>query len=128
MAGFGLAAMLTVSGLLLGAVLTTPAAAASGGSDGALANPFAHRGSTGGPDVALGLRDPFDPATANAIARGDTERGDLRDPFGRSHRSRMAGPAQPMPADLRSPFEVAPTGSAAARPHETTDLRDPFDR
>lgn len=120
--------MLTVGGLLLGAVLTTPAAATNAGSDGVLASPFAHRGPTVGPDVALGLRDPFEPG--RAIARhGSTGRGDLRDPFGTAPRSRMAGPAQPVPTDLRSPFVIAPpTESLAVRPHDEADLRDPFDR
>ena len=121
--------MLTVGGLLLGAMLSTSGTAANVGPDGGLVNPFAHRGTAGGPDVALGLRDPFEPAPRRAITRrGSTGRSDLRDPFEAAPGSRMAGPARAIPADLRSPFVVAPPTETLASRHDAADLRDPFGR
>jgi hypothetical protein len=116
--------MLTIGGMLLGAVLTAPVAA-------------------GGAAPA----DPFDPSVPQvAIAQSNAALG-LRDPFAHDTGASPA-PRTPSPsvaasagsgADLRSPFEHAgrrraqpPSGAAATRPDPQpathSDLRDPFGR
>lgn len=103
-------AMITVGGLLLGAVLTaSPTAGAPAPAD-PFAPPIAHAPSARG-DAALGLRDPFAPDPRPRLA------------------ARRRGP-RPSEADLRNPFDAAP-GRRAASPrsgHAAADLRPPFER
>lgn len=122
--------MLTVGGLLLGAVLTAPGHVAPAEP----VDPIEHRATTAHREVALGLRDPFAPPPLHAQAAtgrrpprpSDTE---LRDPFASAPprepvTPRSAGPG----ADLRPPFDPAAATQAAppraTEPH--AELRDPF--
>ncbi len=140
--------MLTVGGLLLGAVLTVPSAPNSA----APADPFdpsiprvtiAPRDPQG--DRALGLRDPFavdsrlEP-TGRRAPRPSEVHADLRDPFvaSPSGTAKLEGAPRPAvgspAADLRAPFGPADatlrSPSVSARPSATapTELRDPFGR
>jgi hypothetical protein len=142
--------MLTIGGMLLGAVLTAPVAA--GGA--APADPFdpsVPQVAIAQSNAALGLRDPFahdtGAITNRRIPRPSDVHADLLDPFDAA-RSSSPAPRTPSPsvaasagsgADLRSPFEHAgrrraqpPSGAAATRPDPQpathSDLRDPFGR
>lgn len=133
--------MISVGGLLLGAVLTAPGAVGGTNPAGVLAEPFdpsVPRVAIARGDEALGLRDPFGvELRAPAQPRppvGAAMRADLRDPFGARvpQRAVAAPPVLPARADLRSPFAVPP-GHPRARqrserraPAARTDLRDPF--
>ncbi len=133
--------MLTVGGLLLGAVLSAPGASGGAAPAGPLAEPFdpsIPRVAIAGGDKALGLRDPFapDPVPQAAVARssrrhvGTDLRVDLRDPF--VAEARRGGPIAPHPAvrdvGLRSPFAAARPATARPANSATADLRDPFGR
>jgi hypothetical protein len=131
--------MLTVGGLLLGAVLTAPGAA--GGA--APADPFdpsLPQVAIARSDAALGLRDPFahgtQALTGRRVPRPSEAHADLRNPFDGAHPS---GPALRTPspslavsagsgADLRSPFDHAGGVHRTRPPAPHPELRDPFGR
>jgi hypothetical protein len=124
--------MLTVGGLLLGAVLTAPVAA----SGAAPTDPFAPtkaRVSTAHDEAALDLRDPFAPEPAHLVAAATHRRParpsdvDLRDPFAAARPLRPSAPPAPPKtgSDLHAPFDPSTRVTAPARP---SALRDPFHR
>lgn len=133
--------MISVGGLLLGAVLTAPGAVGGTSPAGTLAEPFdpsiPHVAIARG-DEALGLRDPFGvdlrakvPVPVRATP---ATRADLRDPFDARVRRRSvaAPPVLPTGVDLRSPFAMPPGHPSPRRRTkrqartERADLRDPF--
>jgi hypothetical protein len=125
--------MLTIGGLLLGAVLTAPGHVVPAEP----IDPTAHRVTTAHRETTPGLRDPFAvpahqaEATTGRRAPRPSET-DLRDPFAPALRREpvVTTPAGPT-ADLHPPFEPAPTTTRppfarASEPHP--ELRDPFAR
>jgi len=130
--------MLTVGGLLLGAVLTAPGAV-GGVASAEPVDPVEQRVVA---TQADGLRDPFGPGSTAATGRRvPRPSDDLRDPFAAlGPRQRVTAPASST-ADLRSPFarapesprrtakpEPAPRPATALAPAPRVDLRDPFGR
>ena len=124
--------MLTVGGLLLGAVLTASVAASSA----APTDPFAPteaRFAAAHHDAAPGLRDPFAPEPAYLVAAATHLRparpsdSDLRDPFAAARPLRPSSPPEPPTTgpDLHAPFDPSTRVTAPARPPA---LRDPFHR
>ncbi len=124
--------MLTVGGLLLGAVLTTPGATPEGPTS--LVDPFAGdvpRVAIAHGDQALGLRDPFGPdrRRKGPSMLSASRSADLRDPFSASGRVSMPISSDTKQAGLPSPFSrPRPKRPTARRRAATPDLRDPFDR
>lgn len=132
--------MLTIGGLLLGAVLTAPGTA--GGAVGHVVpaeptDPIEHRVTTAPRETTPDLRDPFARPAHHAEARTGRRaprpsETDLRDPFAPALRREpvVTTPAGPT-ADLRPPFAPIPTTTRppierASEPHP--ELRDPFAR
>jgi len=100
--------MITVSGLLLGAVLASPASATATDT----------------------LTDPFDPSIPRVALVRETVEEDLRDPFAADTKLiATASTASPAHSDLIDPFVDAPharnSKPATATP-DLTDLADPF--
>jgi len=122
--------MLTVGGLILGAVLTAPGATNTPAPRGAEADTFAPAGplALARHDRALGLREPFE-APVSMPRRRPQGRVDLREPFDPGAQMSVAAPAPPVATDLRSPFVIAPSASVT-RPalRARGDLREPFAR
>lgn len=133
--------MLTIGGLLLGTVLTAPAASHRAAPADPLETTEA-RFANAQADAALDLRDPFAPrphprsstTTRRPLSRPSHAHADLRNPF--ASISGRPTPSATRPsgsgADLRSPFDHArsrtqPTARVSAPSHHT-ELRDPFGR
>lgn len=117
--------MLTVGGLLLGAVLTAPVAA----SGAAPTDPFAPtegRFTAAQSDAALALRDPFAPEPAHLRAAATHLRparpsdSDLRDPFAAASGRRSSPPVPATLPTSASSIAAEPTTAATTTAEPTT--------